>query len=273
MKDEYKKQIFDKSNWRIVNDFKNIYNLSTIENDTTLREKYYNTLFYKIIETETKSVKQDLIVTFSFKYFDHNRSIRNNQIERAKKSIEPGNVSRKGKNQNDYRRFIDSLNVTDESEVAENIEYCINEETIKKEEIYDGFYALTTNLIGEIEEILKIVKGRWEIEESFKIMKSDFLARPINLSREDRIKAHFMTCFISLLIYRILEKKLDYKYTTSEILKTIRNMNVLESKSDGYMPEYMRTDLTDDLHEIFGFRTDYEINTYKDFKKIFELLK
>ena len=268
LKDEYKQQIFDKTNWRIVNDLKNTYDLSIIENDTKLREKYYNTLFYKIIETETKSVKQDLIVTFSFKYFDYNRTIRNNQIERAKKSIETGNVTRKGKNQNDYRRFIDSLNVTDQGEVAENIEYCINEETIKKEEIYDGYYGLTTNLIGEIEEILKIVKGRWEIEESFKIMKSDFLARPVNLSREDRIKAHFMTCFISLLIYRILEKKLDYKYTTTEILTTIRNMNVLEHKGCGYEPEYERTELTDELHEIFNFYTDYEIINYKKMKKI-----
>ena len=270
LKDEYKQQIFDKTNWRIVNDLKKVYDLSIIENDTTLREKYYNTLFYKIIETETKSVKQDLIVTFSFKYFDYNRTIRNNQIERAKKSIETGNVTRKGKNQNDYRRFIDSLNVTDEGEVAENIEYCINEEIIKKEEIYDGYYGLTTNLIGEIEEILKIVKGRWEIEESFKIMKSDFLARPVNLSREDRIKAHFMTCFISLLIYRILEKKLDYKYTTTEILKTIRNMNLIEQKGYGFQPIYNRTKLTDDLHEIFKYNTDYEIVSYKKMKKILE---
>ena len=104
-------------------------------------------------------------------------------------------------------------------------------------------------------------------------MKSDFLARPVNLSREDRIKAHFMTCFISLLIYRILEKKLNYKYTTTKILKTIRNMNLIESKGDGYIPAYIRTDLTDELHETFGFRTDYEINTYKDFKKIFNTIK
>ena len=104
-------------------------------------------------------------------------------------------------------------------------------------------------------------------------MKSDFLARPVNLSREDRIKAHFMTCFISLFIYRLLEKKLNYKYTTSQILETLRNMKVLESKGDGYIPEYTRTDLTDDLHELFGFRTDYELNTYKDFKKIFEHIK
>ena len=150
--------------------------------------------------------------------------------------------------------------------------YSINEDLIKEEEKYDGYYALSTNLIGNIDEILKITKGRWEIEESFRIMKSDFLARPVNLSREDRIKAHFMTCFIALLIYRILEKKLDYKYTTSQILNTLRAMDVLESKGDGYIPEYIRTNLTDDLHNVFDFRTDYEINTYKDFKKIFDSL-
>ncbi len=142
-----------------------------------------------------------------------------------------------------------------------------------KEEKYDGYYALTTNLIGDILEIFKIVKGRWEIEESFRIMKSDFLARPVNLSREDRIKAHFMTCFISLLIYRLLEKKLKNKYTSSQIIETLRNMYVFESKGDGYIPTYIRTNLTDELHEIFSFRTDYEINTYKNFKKIFEQIK
>ena len=273
LKDTYKEKIFDKSDWRIANDLKNIYNLETIENDEVLREKYYETLFYKIIETETKSVKQDLIVTFSFKYFDYNRGIRNNQIERAKKSIETNQVTRKGKNQNDYRRFIDTLNSTDNGEIAENTTYSINQDIIDEEEKYDGYNALTTNLVGDIEEIFKIVKGRWEIEESFRIMKSDFLARPVNLTREDRIKAHFMICFISLFIYRILEKKLNYKYTTSQILNTLRNMRVLESKGDGYIPEYTRTDLTDDLHEIFGFRTDYEINTYKDFKKVFNLIK
>ena len=269
LKKEYKEQIFDKNNWRLPGDLKHLYNLDEIENNEVLKEKYYNTLFYKIIPTETKSVKQDLIVTFSFKYFDYNRNIRNNQIEKAKKSIETNNVTRKGKNQNDYRRFIDSINSTDNGEVADNTSYSINEDVIKDEEQYDGYYALTTNLIGDISQILNIVKGRWEIEESFRIMKSDFLARPVNLSREDRIKAHFMTCFISLFIYRLLEKKLNYKFTTSQILETLRSMNVLESKGDGYIPEYIRTDITDELHELFNFRTDYEINTYKDFKKIF----
>ena len=245
LKDEYKKEVFDKSNWRMANDFKNFYNLNTIEQDSSLKEKYYDTLFYKIIQTETKSVKQDLIVTFSFKYFDYNRNIRNSQIERARKSIENNQVTRKGKNQNDYRRFIDSINSTDNGEVAENITYSINQDIIAEEEKYDGYYALTTNLVGDVSEIFKVVKGRWEIEESFRIMKSDFLARPVNLSREDRIKSHFLTCFISLFLYRLLEKKLDYKYTTSQILNTLRNMNVIEHKGYGYEPIYERNIFTD----------------------------
>ena len=268
LKEEVKTKIFDKNDWRIPNDLKKIYNLEDIQNDETLKEKYYDTLFYKIIQTETKSVKQDLIVTFCFKYFDYSRNIRNSQIERANKSIETKNVTRKGKNQNDYRRFIEIHNSTDNGEVAENTTYSINQELIDEESKYDGYYALTTNLVGDINEIFKIVKGRWEIEESFRIMKSDFLARPVNLSREDRIKAHFMTCFISLFVYRLLEKKLDHKYTTSQILNTLRNMNMLEQKGIGFEPEYERTQLTDDLHDIFNFNTDLEIVSYKKMKKI-----
>jgi len=273
LKDEYKQQVFNKSGWRIANDLRNIYNLETIENDDELKEKYYETLFYKIIETETKSVKQDLIVTFNFRYFDYNRNIRNNQIERAKKSIETNNVTRKGKNQNDYRRLINQINSTDNGEVAENQSYTINQELIDEEEKYDGYYALTTNLVGDITEIFKIVKGRWEIEESFRIMKSDFLARPVNLSREDRIKAHFMTCFISLFIYRLLEKKLDNKYTSSQILETLRKMTMLEQKGLGFEPIYERTNITDELHDLFNFNTDLELINYKKMKKILNIIK
>ena len=272
LKDSEKEKVFDDNDWRLPGDLKNVYNLNDIRNSEELKEKYYDKLFYKIISSETKSVKQDLIVTFSFKYFEYNRNIRNSQIERAKKSIDTNQTTRKGKNQNDYRRFIVDTKSTDTGEVAENSNLSLDEDLIKQEEQYDGYYALTTNLVGDIEQILKITKGRWEIEESFRIMKTDFLARPVNLSREDRIKSHFLTCFMALLIYRILEKKVDYKYTTSEILKTIRNMDVLESKGDGYIPEYIRTNLTDDLHDTFGFRTDYEINTYKYLKKIFDTI-
>lgn len=271
LKDEYKNQVFNKTEWRIAGDLKNVYNLETIENNEELKDKYYDTLFYKILETETKSVKQDLIVTFCFRYFDYNRNIRNSQIERAKKSIETNNVTRKGKNQNDYRRFIESTNSTKNGEIAENTTYSINQNIIDEEEKYDGYYALTTNLNGDITEIFKIVKGRWEIEESFRIMKSDFVARPINLSREDRIKAHFMTCFISLFIYRLLEKRLNYKYTTSQILSTLRNMTMVEQKGLGFEPIYERTDITDSLHELFSFNTDLEIINYKKMKKILNI--
>ena len=273
LKDVDKQQVFNKSGWRIANDLRNIYDLDTIANDEELKEKYYDTLFYKIIETETKSVKQDLIVTFCFKYYDYNKNIRNNQIERAKKSIETNNVSRKGKNQNDYRRLINSISSTDNGEVAENKSYTINQELIEEEEKYDGYYALTTNLIGDISEIFKIVKGRWEIEESFRIMKSDFLARPVNLSREDRIKAHFMTCFISLFIFRLLEKKLENRYTSSQILETLKEMKMVEQKGLGFEPIYERSNITDDLHDLFNFNTDLEIVNYKKMKKIFNIIK
>lgn len=272
LKEEYKERIFDKKDWRLPGDLKHLYNLEEIENNEDLREKYYDSLFYKIIQTETKSVKQDTIVTFCFKYFDYNRNIRNSQIERAKKNINSNNVTRKGKNQNDPNRFIEEINSTSDGIVANEKTYSINENLIKEEEKYDEYYALSTNITGNVEDILKITKGRWEIEESFRIMKSDFLARPVNLSREDRIKANFMTCFIALLIYRILEKKLDYKYTTKEILDTLRNMNVTELKGNGYIPSYERTDITDFIHEKYNFNTDTEVITYKKIKKIFNTI-
>lgn len=271
-KNEYKEQVFNKKEWRLHGDLTHLYNLDEINEDEILRDKYYDCLFYKIIQTETKSVKQDTIVSFSFKYYDYNQNVRNSQIERAQKNIDSNNVSRKGKNQNDPNRFIREIKTTETGEIASEANYMINQELIDEEAKYDGLYAVSTNIIGNVEDILKITKGRWEIEESFRIMKSDFLARPINLSREDRIRAHFITCYIALLIYRILEKKLENKYTTTEILKTIKNMEMLEHKGLGYEPLYERTKLTDNLHNVFNFNTDYEIISYKKMKKIFNTI-
>ena len=104
-------------------------------------------------------------------------------------------------------------------------------------------------------------------------MKSEFKARPVYLSRDDRIEAHFLTCFISLVIYRLLEKKLNCKYTCQEITNGLREMNFLEIIGDGYIPTYTRTDFTDDLHEAFGFRTDYQIVNTKQMKKILKSTK
>ena len=143
-----------------------------------------------------------------------------------------------------------------------------------KEEMYDGFYAVITNLDGDINEIIKINKQRWEIEENFRIMKTEFEARPVYVRREDRIKAHFMTCYISLLVYRLLEKKLGNNYTTSQIIRTLRSMQMtLLNTASGYVPSYTRTELTDSLHRIFNFRTDYEFITKSTMRSIIKETK
>ena len=135
--------------------------------------------------------------------------------------------------------------------------------------MYDGFYAVVTNLEDDPSEIIKINKRRWEIEENFRIMKSDFEARPVYVQRDDRIKAHFLTCYISLLVYRLLEKKLGEKFTCSQILEALREMNVtLLSKDSGYIPAYKRTKLTDALHNTFSFRTDFEFITKSSMRSI-----
>lgn len=144
----------------------------------------------------------------------------------------------------------------------------IDEKAVMEEERYDGLYAVCTNLEDDVSTIISINQKRWQIEECFRIMKSEFQARPVYLSRKDRITAHFTTCFTALIIYRILEKKLGREYTCEEIMKMIREMNMLTVPGEGYIPEYTRTDLTDQLHEVFGFRTDYEIISQRNMKKI-----
>ena len=291
LKEDYKKEVFEDDDWRIIGDLRNTYKLSDILNDEEKIKDNYETIFYKIIKTETDHVVQDLIVTFQIKYRDYLRNVRNGQIERAKNKISSTNKGDKIKlsvNPNDYRRLIKEQVTTilkketkkeDNSLNEENKKekyfytYSIDEEIIKEEEKYGGYYGITTNLVGDIQDILNISKNRWEIEESFRILKTDFDSGTIHLSREDRITAHFLTCFISLLIYRILENKLDYKYTNTKIIEKLKDMLVYEEKGVGYSPAYVRDDLTDDLHEIFGFRTDYEINTYENFKKIFDNIK
>ena len=291
LKKDYQKEVFKDDGWRIVGNLNETYKLSNILNDEKLRKEYYETIFYKIVQTETKSVKQDLIVTFQIKYKDYSDSVRKGQIDRANKKISSstnGDKLKLSTNPNDYRRFIKedvsalkkAKNKEEENSLNEPKEkekfvysYSINEDIINEERKYDGYYGVTTNINAEVKDILKISKSRWEIEENFRILKTDFESGNIYLSREDRITAHFLICFISLLIYRILENKLDYKYTNTEIIEKLREMEVYEEKGTGYSPAYVRNNLTDNLHEVFGFRTDYEITTYEDFKKIFCQLK
>lgn len=222
-------------------------------------EDTYNSIYYKEVPVVTGDMDETLIVTYSPRYKAYQKKIRDGQIERAAKIISSPGKKRKGKNQNDPMRFVKKTSFTPDGEIAEGQAYSLDTEQIEKEEIYDGFYAVITNLEGDVNEIIKINKQRWEIEENFRLMKTEFEARPVYVRREDRIKAHFMTCYISLLLYRLLEKKLEIPYTSEQILKTLRSMKMtLLSGASGYIPSYTRTEITDALHKAFGFRTDYE---------------
>lgn len=237
-------------------------------------EEVYNSIYYKEVPVVTGSMDETLIVTYSPKYKAYQKKIRDRQIERAKKILETPGKKRKGKNQNDPMRFVKKTAVTTDGEIASEQIYDLDEEQIQKEEIYDGFYAVITNLEGDVNEIIKINRQRWEIEENFRIMKTEFEARPVYVRREERIKAHFMTCYISLLLYRLLEKKLGNHYTSSQILETLRSMQMtLINTANGYIPSYTRTELTDTLHKTFGFRTDYEFITKSSMRSIIKETK
>ncbi|HHW36581.1 MAG TPA: IS1634 family transposase [Bacillales bacterium] len=250
--------------WRLAGSTKN-YDICELD-----EEKYKEEIFYKERWIKEDGLEQKLIVTYSIKYRDYHRQVRDSQIQRAIDTLDknPSKISKH--RQNDYKRFIEKKNCTNDGEIAEKEIYSLNSDLIKSEAAYDGFYAVCTNLEEEAAEITKINRRRWEIEECFRIMKDEFKARPVYLKRDDRITAHFTTCFMALLIYRLLEKKLEDKFTCDTIVKSLRNMNFLESKGYGYIPSYTRNDFTDALHKAFGFRTDYEIVTLKQMKKIFK---
>ena len=219
----------------------------------------YNTVYYKEYPLVSGDMDETVIITYSPKYKAYQQKIRQHQIERAIKIMQSPDKARKGKSPNDPARFIQKTSVTNDGEIAKKSLYELDEARINEEAMYDGFYAVVTNLEGDIKEIININKRRWEIEENFRIMKSEFEARPVFVRREDRIKAHFLTCYISLLVYRLLEKKMGEEFTCTQILETLRNMNMtLLPKDSGYIPSYKRTKLTDTLHNVFGFRTDYE---------------
>jgi len=255
--------------WHLTRDNKE-YNINEInENEEIFKDK----IFFKERWIKENDLEQKLIVTYSLKYKNYQRQIRNSQIERAKNAITTKTFKLDKCNQNDYKRFIKRTNITTEGEIAEKKILSINNEIIEKEEKFDGFYGVCTNLEDNAEEIIKVNQRRWEIEESFRIMKSEFKARPVYLSRDDRITAHFTTCFLSLVLLRFLEKRLEEKYSSSKIIDCLREMNFMESIGNGYVPTYTRSDLTDDLHDKFGFRTDYEIVSLKKLKNILENLK
>ena len=270
----------DPDGWHRIGDDK-IYNINELDETEDYQKIFYKERWIKEDLSQRKNQKKDapleqhLVVSFSLKYHRYQRRIRGGQIERAQELINHGTYKQRIKNQNDPYRFIGHQVMTNDGEVCSQDVPFLNTNVIQEEEMYDGFYAVCTNLedMG-IDEIIRINKKRWEIEECFRIMKTEFKSRPAYHSKEERIRAHFLTCYIALFVFRILEKKLNEKYTCEEIIDTLRTMMMSRpGEKLGDIPAYTRTDLTDALHETFGFRTDYEITTDVNMKKIIRTTK
>ena len=207
-------------------------------------------------------------MTYSPKFARYQRTVRNSQIDRAQNLIRSGESKRGKRNNNDPARFIANFAVTKDGEIADIHDY-LDTEKIDQEALYDGLYAISTDLLDDdVKDILKVTEGRWQIEECFRIMKTDFEARPIYLQNITRIKAHFLSCFLALIIYRYLEKSIGTGYTCEEILHALREMNFAEIKEQGFIPTYKRTKLTDKMHDTFGFRTDFEFISKSQMKTI-----
>ena len=239
------------------------YDISTLD-----AKEHYETLFFKERWDPTpmstgETLEQRIIVTFSFKYKEYLSYVRERQVTRAVALLAKGQgATSKRKSPNDAKRFIKAEYVTPDGELAQTASYSLNQEMIDQESRFDGFYALCTDLNDPAPAIIKLNGGRWIIENGFRIMKTDFDARPVYVRRDDRIKAHFLTCFLALLIYKYLEKKVNRggkHFSTVEIVDTLRGMDFLSIPGEGYIPTYTRTDLTNNLHGSAGFRTDTQI--------------
>ena len=270
----------DPDGWRLIGG-SNTYNINDLDETADYHKIYYKDRWIKEDLSQRKikqgatPLEQHLIISFSLKYQHYQRKIRQGQIDRAQEIINSGKYKQRPKNQNDPHRFISHRVMTDDGEVCSKDIPFLNASVILEEERYDGFYSVCTNLENMgIDEIIKINRNRWEIEECFRIMKTEFKARPVYLQKKERIKAHFLTCYIALFVFRLLEKKLGGRYTCEEIVNTLRTMMMSRpGEKLGYTPSYTRTDLTDALHEAFGLRTDYEITTDVNMKKIIRSTK
>ena len=257
--------------WRTAGSDKE-YDISTLD-----PAEYYETLFYKERWDPTKmstgeTLEQRIIVTFSFKYREYLAYVRERQVNRAVALLQKGQgATSRRKSPNDAKRFIKAEHCTTDGELAQIESYSLNQEMIDQESRFDGFYALCTDLEDPAPAIIRLNGGRWIIENGFRIMKTDFDARPVYVRRDDRIKAHFLTCFLALLIYKYLEKKVNRAgkhFTTEEIVDTLRSMDFLSIAGEGYVPTYTRTDLTNHLHGSAGFRTDTQIVTRQKMRSI-----
>ena len=253
----------------------------------------YNDCIYKVIHTDTpvdtglyedvffqngrsRKVKakgmlhQRIIITFSRKMMEYQRRIRNAQIERAMRIMQSGKTGDTKKGPNDVRRFIKRISVGPNGEKA-NERYEIDRDMIEKEEKYDGFYAVATNLQDDAKSILAVNSRRYKIEDCFRVLKTNFEARPVHHRIPDRIIAHFMICYTALLIYRILECKLDRHgthFTTENILETLKNMNLANLQDLCYSSTYTESQVCTALNTVFPLGLDKQFYEPKELNKL-----
>ena len=224
-------------------------------------DEYVNDIFYKECLTDEKAFEEHLIITYSRKYDIYQHKIRQQQIERAIKKINRGEINRP-KSPNDCRRFMKDTYFDDKGNPLEVITAAVlNEELIAQEARFDGFAALATGLDDDPCEIIKVNSWRWEIEDCFRIGKSDLEMRPVFVRNENRIKAHLLVCFIALLVLKILHKQLAGRFPAGQIRQTLAGMNLLHLEGFGYVPAFNNDELAREIQNNAKIHIDTQIIT------------
>lgn len=253
-----------------------LYNINEIDEDAEIDTIFFKKIgFLQDIKEDNKKVdvNQTLYVTYSVRYKRYSQMKRAEHIKKAEFAIQNGNDIDKRSNR-DYKRLISRLSCTQDGELADITKYYINQDVIAEEEKYDGFYGVSSDIENNVDKILSVLKNKWEIEESFRIMKTDFEARPVFVSRDDRIKAHFLTCYLALFIYRVLEKHyMRERFTTGEIMKALREMDGSIIKSsipaeDGVSPLFEYSKCCQALFFHTGVMLNKEYLLNKELAKI-----
>lgn len=286
---EIKDIVFNDSNYRLLSndDAITLKEMRTFNKKDANNLSLYNDFAYKVIPTNTvmdtglyeekvykngrtKKVKakgtlhQYIIVTFSRKMMEYQRTIRERQLERAKKLLRLKDPEKIKKGPNDIRRFLKNTS-------SDTANYVLDMDKIHEEEKYDGFYAVATNLDDSAKDTLAVAQNRYKIEDCFRIMKTNFDARPVFLRKPERIRAHFLICYTALLIYRLMECKLDDNLThvtTSNLIKTLRNMNVVNMDDMYYKSIYSGSQTLDALERCFELQLNRKYYRPSDLNKI-----
>jgi len=250
----------DDDGWYIPGEKKK-YKLSELD-----EEKDHDKVFYKDRWMNEDDLEQHLIVTYSIRYRNYQRMVRERQIERARRFVEnPSSLSKK--KPNDPKRFIELGHCTADGEAASRTIPSLNQEQIDKESKYDGFYAVCTNLDYDAAKIIRINQKRWEIEECFRIMKTEFKTRPVYLSRKDRITAHFTTCFTALVLVRLLQAKLDNKYPAGRIIKSLKDYCCVPLDMNNYQFTYF-DEILKSIGKAFDMTLDNKYRTRQEIQRL-----